>query len=64
MGIRRFTGARFCSAEHARADQDQMQRLMLAHLNEATNRLRESYRNPYRHRSIDDLKAIKLAIAS
>ena len=46
IGIRRYTGARFCSDEHSRAEQAKAQQMMLKRLNEAAARFQASIDNP------------------
>lgn len=46
IGLRRFTGARYCSDEHVRADQEKMQRMMLNRLNDAAARFQASIDDP------------------
>ena len=41
LGIRRFTGTKFCSEEHARADRQELQRLMVERLRDSQTRFRE-----------------------
>jgi hypothetical protein len=63
LGIRRFTGAKFCSEAHAQADREEMQRLMIARLRDSRAKLRNqliardtlSYSAEIR-RSLDDRK--------
>ncbi len=46
IGIRRYTGARFCSDEHSRAEQANVQHLMLKRLKDAAASFQESIDNP------------------
>jgi len=46
IGIRRYTGARFCSDEHSRAEHARLQHQMLKRLNEAAARFQASIDNP------------------